>query len=133
MHDSELRKLLLDTCPVRPGQEDRAWAALREELFLRQTPVRVELALLSDVAQFRRCSGRTRAASRRRLSPHRPAPLARHRRQPVAGDLRHRFLFPPGPGAGRLAEWDGARLGQADLSRPDHGRLQWKGRFGPGH
>ena len=34
MHDSELRKLLLDTCPVRPGQEDRAWAALREELFL---------------------------------------------------------------------------------------------------
>jgi hypothetical protein len=35
MEDRELRKLLLETCPVRPGQEDRAWNALREQLFLR--------------------------------------------------------------------------------------------------
>ncbi|HEX4140013.1 MAG TPA: hypothetical protein VHY09_06665, partial [Candidatus Methylacidiphilales bacterium] len=33
MEDRELRKLLLETCPVRPGQEDRAWAALRERLY----------------------------------------------------------------------------------------------------
>jgi hypothetical protein len=33
MQDSELRKLLLDTCPVRPGQEARAWSALREQLY----------------------------------------------------------------------------------------------------
>ena len=33
MHDSELKKLLLETCPVRPGQEDRAWKALRERLY----------------------------------------------------------------------------------------------------
>lgn len=33
MHDSELKKLLLDTCPVLPGQEDRAWVALRERLY----------------------------------------------------------------------------------------------------
>ena len=32
MQDSELKKLLLETCPVRPGQEDRAWAALRDRL-----------------------------------------------------------------------------------------------------
>jgi hypothetical protein len=32
MQDSELKKLLLETCPVRPGQEDRAWAVLRERL-----------------------------------------------------------------------------------------------------
>jgi hypothetical protein len=35
MEDRELKSLLLETCPVRPGQEDRAWAALRERLFLR--------------------------------------------------------------------------------------------------
>ena len=33
MHDSELKKLLLETCPVRPGQESRAWSALREQLY----------------------------------------------------------------------------------------------------
>lgn len=33
MEDKELKKLLLETCPVRPGQEARAWAALREELY----------------------------------------------------------------------------------------------------
>ena len=33
MQDHELKKLLTETCPVRPGQESRAWAALREELF----------------------------------------------------------------------------------------------------
>jgi hypothetical protein len=33
MQDSELKKLLLETCPVRPGQEARAWAALREQLY----------------------------------------------------------------------------------------------------
>lgn len=33
MHDSELKKLLLETCPVRPGQEARAWSALREQLY----------------------------------------------------------------------------------------------------
>lgn len=32
MEDRELRMLLLETCPVRPGQEDRAWAVLRERL-----------------------------------------------------------------------------------------------------
>ena len=32
MHDSELKKLLLETCPVRPGQEARAWASLRDRL-----------------------------------------------------------------------------------------------------
>ena len=32
MHDRELKKLLLETCPVRPGQEGRAWSALRERL-----------------------------------------------------------------------------------------------------
>jgi len=32
MNDSELKKLLLETCPVRPGQESRAWSALREQL-----------------------------------------------------------------------------------------------------
>jgi len=29
MQDSELKKLLLETCPVRPGQEERAWKALQ--------------------------------------------------------------------------------------------------------
>jgi len=33
MHDSELKKLLIETCPVRPGQESRAWSALREQLY----------------------------------------------------------------------------------------------------
>jgi hypothetical protein len=33
MEDRELRKLLLETCPVRPGQEERAWTALREQLY----------------------------------------------------------------------------------------------------
>lgn len=33
MHDSELKKLLLETCPIRPGQESRAWAALREQIY----------------------------------------------------------------------------------------------------
>jgi hypothetical protein len=32
MHDRELKKLLLETCPVRPGQESRAWSALRGRL-----------------------------------------------------------------------------------------------------
>jgi hypothetical protein len=32
MHDRELKKLLLETCPVRPGQESRAWLALRDRL-----------------------------------------------------------------------------------------------------
>ena len=32
MHDRELKKLLLETCPVRPGQESRAWSALRDRL-----------------------------------------------------------------------------------------------------
>ena len=33
MEDRELKKLLLETCPVRPGQEDRAWTSLRERLY----------------------------------------------------------------------------------------------------
>jgi hypothetical protein len=33
MHDRELKKLLLETCPVRPGQESRAWSALRERIY----------------------------------------------------------------------------------------------------
>ena len=33
MEDRELKRLLLETCPVRPGQEARAWAALRHELY----------------------------------------------------------------------------------------------------
>lgn len=33
MQDRELKKILMETCPVRPGQESRAWAALREQLF----------------------------------------------------------------------------------------------------
>jgi len=32
MQDSELKKLLLETCPIRPGQESRAWTALRDRL-----------------------------------------------------------------------------------------------------
>lgn len=37
MHDRELKKLLLETCPVRPGQEGRAWSALRDRLYQPQT------------------------------------------------------------------------------------------------
>ncbi len=33
MEDRELKKLLLETCPVRPGQESRAWSSLRERLY----------------------------------------------------------------------------------------------------
>ena len=33
MHDRELKKLLLETCPVRPGQESRAWSAFRDKLY----------------------------------------------------------------------------------------------------
>ncbi len=33
MQDQELKKLLSETCPVRPGQEARAWAALKEQLY----------------------------------------------------------------------------------------------------
>jgi hypothetical protein len=32
MYDSELKNLLLETCPVKPGQEERAWASLRPRL-----------------------------------------------------------------------------------------------------
>jgi hypothetical protein len=32
MNDLELKNLLLETCPVRPGQEERAWGLLREKL-----------------------------------------------------------------------------------------------------
>jgi len=33
MQDQDLKKLLLETCPVRPGQEGRAWAAFQERLY----------------------------------------------------------------------------------------------------
>jgi len=39
MQDRELKKLLLETCPVYPGQEDRAWTALRGRIF-RAAPTR---------------------------------------------------------------------------------------------
>jgi hypothetical protein len=32
MNDLELKELLLTTCPVRPGQEGRAWLALKERM-----------------------------------------------------------------------------------------------------
>lgn len=32
MNDQELKNLLLETCPVLPGQEERAWASLRSRL-----------------------------------------------------------------------------------------------------
>jgi hypothetical protein len=32
MHDSQLKKLLLETHPIRPGQEERAWARLKDRL-----------------------------------------------------------------------------------------------------
>jgi len=46
MPDSELKKLLLETCPVRPGQEERAWAALRDRLY-RPAPAFSPLAWLT--------------------------------------------------------------------------------------
>ena len=33
MQDSELKRLLTETCPVLPGQQVRAWSALRDELY----------------------------------------------------------------------------------------------------
>jgi len=33
MQDSELKTILLETCPIRPGQEARAWNALRDRLY----------------------------------------------------------------------------------------------------
>ena len=33
MHDSEIKRLLQETCAVRPGQEERAWSALRDRLY----------------------------------------------------------------------------------------------------
>jgi hypothetical protein len=36
MDDSQLKNLLLETRPIQPGQEARAWTALRERLY--QTP-----------------------------------------------------------------------------------------------
>ena len=33
MEDNELKKILLETCPVRPGQEGRAWMALKDQLY----------------------------------------------------------------------------------------------------
>ncbi len=36
MQDSDLKKLLLETCPIRPGQESRAWSVLQERLFHQQ-------------------------------------------------------------------------------------------------
>jgi hypothetical protein len=38
MEDRELKRLLLETCPVLPGQEDRAWKALRERLYSKPAP-----------------------------------------------------------------------------------------------
>ena len=33
MQDQELKQLLRETCPVLPGQEERAWAALKGRLY----------------------------------------------------------------------------------------------------
>jgi hypothetical protein len=33
MEDRDLKKLLLETCPVLPGQEERAWGSLRSALY----------------------------------------------------------------------------------------------------
>jgi hypothetical protein len=33
MQDSEFKRLLIETCPVRPGQQVRAWSALRDQLY----------------------------------------------------------------------------------------------------
>jgi hypothetical protein len=38
MEDRDLKKLLLETCPVRPGQEARAWSALRDRLYAQPAP-----------------------------------------------------------------------------------------------
>jgi hypothetical protein len=38
MQDNELKRLLLETCPVRPGQENRAWLHLREQLYGTPSP-----------------------------------------------------------------------------------------------
>lgn len=38
MHDSDLKKLLLETHPVRPGQEARAWNLLQQRLFAQAAP-----------------------------------------------------------------------------------------------
>lgn len=38
MQDSDLKKLLIETCPIRPGQEDRAWIALRSRLYAAKSP-----------------------------------------------------------------------------------------------
>jgi hypothetical protein len=32
MNDLELKALLLETCPVRPGQEECAWSALKDKI-----------------------------------------------------------------------------------------------------
>ncbi len=32
MNDLEIKNLLLETCPVLPGQEQRAWASLRDRI-----------------------------------------------------------------------------------------------------
>jgi hypothetical protein len=49
MHDSELKKLLLETCPVCPGQESRAWSALRDQLY-QAKPARSGWSWLCDPA-----------------------------------------------------------------------------------
>jgi hypothetical protein len=33
MQDSELKKILIETCPIRPGQETRAWNTLRDRIY----------------------------------------------------------------------------------------------------
>ena len=38
MQDSQLKNLLLETCPVRPGQEERAWIILRDRLQAQGAP-----------------------------------------------------------------------------------------------
>jgi hypothetical protein len=38
MDDCELKNLLAETCPVLPGQEARAWTALRERLYQAPSP-----------------------------------------------------------------------------------------------
>ncbi len=46
MNDLELKNLLLETCPVLPGQEERAWAALRARI-VPAAPSRVRAGLFS--------------------------------------------------------------------------------------
>jgi hypothetical protein len=38
MPDRELKILLLETCPVRPGQEERAWSALKARFSANPVP-----------------------------------------------------------------------------------------------